>query len=106
MKSRRLRFVFLGQSITSSWATGHATTYRGLMYELVKRGHDVLFLERDLPWYAAHRDLIHSPYFQVELYKDPDDLRDRFTRMVSEADVVILGSLVPDGIEIAEWLLA
>ena len=34
-----------------------ATTFRGLVRELDTPGHDVLFLERDLPWYAAHRNL-------------------------------------------------
>ena len=44
--------VILGLSITSSWGNGHATTYRGLVKELTVRGHNVLFLERDMPWYA------------------------------------------------------
>jgi spore maturation protein CgeB len=47
-----LRIVILGLSITSSWGNGHATTYRGLVRELTRRGHSVLFLERDQPWYA------------------------------------------------------
>ena len=52
-----MRIVILGLSITSSWGNGHATTYRALMRELARRGHEVLFLERDRPWYAANRDL-------------------------------------------------
>ena len=52
-----LDIVILGLSITSSWGNGHATTYRGLVQALVARGHDVLFLERDVSWYAAARDL-------------------------------------------------
>ena len=40
--------VILGLSITSSWGNGHATTYRGLVKELTVRGHNVLFLERDM----------------------------------------------------------
>ena len=44
-----MKIVILGLSITSSWGNGHATTYRSLMRELVRRGHDVLFLERDQP---------------------------------------------------------
>src|SRR3712207_7612340 len=34
----RLKIVIIGLSITSSWGNGHATTYRGLVRELVKRG--------------------------------------------------------------------
>jgi spore maturation protein CgeB len=41
MSSRSLSFVFLGLSITSSWGNGHATTYRGLLRELAKRGHRI-----------------------------------------------------------------
>jgi hypothetical protein len=33
----RLRIVILGLSITSSWGNGHATTYRGLVRELIRR---------------------------------------------------------------------
>jgi hypothetical protein len=44
-----LDIVIIGLAITSSWGNGHATTYRGLVRELTRRGHEVLFLERDLP---------------------------------------------------------
>src|SRR5690606_29762476 len=50
--SRTLDIVMLGLSITSSWGNGHATTYRALVRGLTQRGHRVLFLERDVPWYA------------------------------------------------------
>jgi spore maturation protein CgeB len=63
----RLRIVILGLSITSSWGNGHATTYRGLVRELSARGHEVLFLERDMPWYAANRDLHAIPPARIEL---------------------------------------
>ena len=58
-----MRIVVLGLSVTSSWGNGHATTFRGLLRALTERGHRVLFLERDVPWYAAHRDLPNPPYF-------------------------------------------
>ena len=57
MSSPSLRLVFCGLSLSSSWGNGHATTYRGLIRELAARGHSVLFLERDQPWYADNRDL-------------------------------------------------
>ena len=62
MSERTRDIVILGLSITSSWGNGHATTYRGTGRELAARGHDVLFLERDVPWYAANRDLPPPPY--------------------------------------------
>jgi spore maturation protein CgeB len=75
---RAMRLVVLGLTITSSWGNGHATTYRALLRELAARGHDVLFLERDKPWYAQHRDLPCPPYGRTELYDSLDDLRRRF----------------------------
>ena len=62
-----MKIVVLGLSITSSWGNGHATTYRGLVRELDRAGHGVLFLERDAPWYAENRDLPHPPYARTEL---------------------------------------
>jgi spore maturation protein CgeB len=100
----RLRFVFIGLSITSSWGNGHATTYRGLVRELVRRGHEVLFLEHDKPWYAANRDLPNPPFGRTELYESIADLKDRFAADVRDADVVIVGSYVPHGVSVGQWV--
>ena len=62
-----LSILILGLSVTSSWGNGHATTYRGLMRELVRRGHRVTFLERDMPWYADNLDLPKPPYGRTML---------------------------------------
>src|SRR5438046_1273775 len=99
-----MRIVILGLSITSSWGNGHATTYRALMRELSARGHRVLFLERDVPWYARHRDLPDPPYGRTQLYKSLNDLKRRFRDQVRRADAVIVGSYVPQGIEVGEWV--
>lgn len=100
-----MRIVVLGLSITSSWGNGHATTYRGLVRALAKRGHDVLFLERDQPWYAANRDLPKPLYVRAELYESLQDLKDRFTRAVRDSDLAIVGSYVPQGIAVGDWVL-
>jgi spore maturation protein CgeB len=101
----RLRIVVLGLSITSSWGNGHATTYRALLRGLASRGHDVLFLERDTPWYAQHRDLPRPPFGRTELYADLEALRTHHLGAVRDADLVIIGSYLPDGIEVANWVL-
>jgi spore maturation protein CgeB len=100
----KLKIVILGLSITSSWGNGHATTYRGLVRELVARGHDVLFLERDKPWYASARDLPHPPYGRTVLYRSVDELKKKFAADVRRADVVIVGSYVPNGVTVGEWV--
>lgn len=97
--------VFLGLSITSSWGNGHATTYRGLVKELTARGHNVLFLERDMPWYANNRDLPQPPYGKTELYRSVGDLKQRFRKEIEGAETVIIGSYVPDGVIIGEWII-
>ena len=64
-----LNIVILGLSLTSSWGNGHATTYRSLVKALCRRGHDVTFLERDVPWYAgAHRDMPNPPFGRVHRF--------------------------------------
>ena len=100
-----MNIVILGLSITSSWGNGHATTFRGLVRELVARGHEVLFLERDVPWYAANRDLPHPPWGQTRLYRNLDELKQTYARNVREADLVIVGSYVPDGVEVGAWAI-
>lgn len=99
-----MKFVILPLSITSSWGNGHATNYRSLGKALAGRGHEVTFLERDVPWYAAARDLAHAPYAEIQLYGSIDDLKTRFHDQVRSADVVIVGSYVPEGVQVSEWV--
>jgi spore maturation protein CgeB len=91
-----MRLVFLGLSLSSSWGNGHATTYRALLRALDARGHEVLFLEREQPWYAAHRDLPAPDYCALRFYRGVAEL-DRHARDLARADAVIVGSYVPDG---------
>jgi spore maturation protein CgeB len=97
-----VRIVVLGLSITSSWGNGHATNYRALLEALGARGHEVLFLERDVPWYRANRDFA-APF--VRLYASLDELRERHETEIRAADLVIVGSFVPDGASVGEWVL-
>jgi spore maturation protein CgeB len=99
-----LRIAIIGLTITSSWGNGHATTYRSLVRELVRRGHDVTFLEHDKPWYANQRDLPHPPYGRTHLYASVDELETQFVCDVHDADAVIVGSYVPQGVEVGEWV--
>ena len=101
-----LNVVILGLSITSSWGNGHATTYRALVKALAARGHAVTFLERDVPWYRDNRDLEDPDYCKIGLYSSLTELAAGYANVVSEADLVILGSYVPDGIAIGDWVTA
>lgn len=99
-----LRIVILGLSITSSWGNGHATTYRSLVRALSRRGHELLFLERDMPWYRDYRDLPRPPFGTTHLYDSVAALARQWRRPLRDADLVILGSYVPDGIAVAELI--
>jgi len=100
----KLDIVMFGLSITSSWGNGHATTYRALVKALAARGHRITFLERDMPWYRDHRDLRNPSYCRVALYDSLKAVAQQFGSLVSQADVVVLGSFVPDGIALGDWI--
>jgi spore maturation protein CgeB len=101
----KLNLVFIGLSLSSSWGNGHATTYRALLKALAARGHDILFLEQDRDFYAAHRDLADPQFCRLELYKVVADLA-RFRTEIANADAVIVGSYVADGIEAGRFVQA
>jgi spore maturation protein CgeB len=94
-----MRIVVLGLSLSSSWGNGHATTYRALLKALAGRGHDILFLERETPWYAANRDLSEPSYAELDFYADLKDLDSRVPA-IAAADAVVLGSYVPEGVSV------
>src|SRR5690606_10662229 len=94
-----LKIVVLGLSLSSTWGNGHATTYRALLRGLRAQGHRTLFLERDMPWYAAHRDLADPEFCTLSFYHSVDELRDYIPAFRS-AHAVIIGSYVPEGREI------
>jgi spore maturation protein CgeB len=94
-----MRIVVLGLSLSSAWGNGHATTWRALLGAFAARGHEVLFLERDVPWYAARRDLPEPGFCRFALYRDLGALSD-WRREIAGADAVIVGSYVPEGVAV------
>lgn len=101
-----MKLVILGLAITSSWGNERATSYRGLVRELGNLGHDVLFVERDVLWYAANCDLPSRPYGRTKLYLSLNQLKDRFASDIGEAHFVRVGSYVPRGVAVGEWAIA
>jgi spore maturation protein CgeB len=106
MKDSPLDIVILGLSITSSWGNGHATTYRSLVKELSAMGHKITFLERDKPWYAENRDMPEPPFGRTILYNSVEELKETYEGIIKDADLVIAGSYVPDGVEVGKWVIA
>jgi spore maturation protein CgeB len=101
-----LSVVVLGLSLSSSWGNGHATTWRALLKGFAARGHRILFLERDVPWYAENRDLAFAPYCDLRFYRSVDELREVWVAAIEAADAVIIGSFVPDGVDVARLVQA
>ena len=99
-----MRLVVLGLSLSSSWGNGHATTYRSLLRAFAARGHDILFLERDVPWYSGSaRDLSDPDFCRLAFYSDVEGLKAHRDE-VAAADAVIVGSYVPDGVAVGRWV--
>ncbi len=100
-----MNIVMLGRSIASSWGNAHATTYRALVRGLASRGHAVTFLEREVPSHAEHRDAADLPYCRIGIYRNREHLERAHAFELRTADLVIVGSGVPDGIAVADVAL-
>ncbi|APL94561.1 glycosyltransferase [Sphingobium indicum] len=98
-----MKLVVLGLSLSSSWGNGHATTFRALLSAFAGRGHEIRFLERDVPWYAGQRDLIDPAFCRLEFYDSVEALED-WRHEIETADAVMVGSYVPDGIAVGHYV--
>src|SRR3954470_7620634 len=100
-----MKLVVFGLAISSSWGNGHATLWRGLCRALAARGHRVAFFERDVPYYAEHRDLYEVPGGELVLYPDWSAVLPTARRHLADADVAMVTSYCPDGVEAADLVL-
>lgn len=101
-----MKIVVFGLSISSAWGNGHATLLRGLFRALHGNGHEVHFFERDVPYYAAHRDATSLPYVNLYLYADWSQVLQRAELMLADADVGIVTSYCPDGVSASDLMLS
>ncbi len=93
-----MKLVVFGLTISSSWGNGHATLWRGLVNALERRGHDVVFFERDVPYYAAHRDLTDLGEADLVLYAEWEEVRLKALGHLLDADVAMVTSYCPDAV--------
>lgn len=98
-----MKLVVLGLSLSSSWGNGHATTWRALLKAFAARGHDILFLERDAPWYRANRDLADPDFCRLRYYGSLAELGN-WAGEIAAADAVIVGSYVPEGVAVGTFV--
>ncbi|HKT47935.1 MAG TPA: glycosyltransferase [Candidatus Acidoferrales bacterium] len=100
-----MKLVVFGLSISSSWGNGHATVLRGLFRALAAQSHQVTFFEKDVPYYASHRDLTHLLGLKLDLYSDWRTARPKAEAALEDADVAMVTSYCPDGIAATELVL-
>jgi spore maturation protein CgeB len=100
-----MKLVVFGLAMSSSWGNGHATLWRGLAKALVRRGHDFVFFEKDVPYYAMHRDFAELPGGQLIFYRDWKEVLPLAQKHLSDADVGMVTSYCPDGIPFTELML-
>jgi spore maturation protein CgeB len=91
-----MKLVVFGLTLSSSWGNGHATLWRGLLRALTRTGHRAVFFERDVEYYAQHRDLRELPGVDLILYREWADAHALAAEHAGDADVVIVTSYCPD----------
>jgi spore maturation protein CgeB len=100
-----MKIVVFGLAVSSSWGNGHATLWRGLLGALAAMGHDLAFYERDVPYYASHRDLSSPAGWSLHLYGAWSSIASRAAADIAEADVAIVTSYCPDALPATERIL-
>jgi spore maturation protein CgeB len=100
-----MKIVVFGLTISSSWGNGHATLWRGISRALARLGHRVVFFEKDVPYYAASRDLLEIPNGELVLFEAWEQVRSRAATEIADADVAMMTSYCPDGVKVADLLL-
>jgi spore maturation protein CgeB len=100
-----LRFAIFGLTISSAWANGPATPLRGLLRALNAAGHHTTFFERDVDYYAAHRDLASPDFCDLVLYDSWSEVLPRARAAVAAADVALVTSYCPDGLAACDLVL-
>lgn len=100
-----MRLVVFGLTVSSSWGNGHATIWRGLCGALARQGHKVEFFERDVPYYALHRDLNSSDNYDLILYSSWEQIAARARGALKDADCAVVTSYCPDARAAADLVL-
>jgi spore maturation protein CgeB len=100
-----MKIAIFGLTITSAWGNGHATTFRSLVKALARRGHSVIFIEKDVAWYRENRDLPRPEFCALRLYEDWANDGAALVDICRDADAVVVGSYFPDAVAATEALV-
>ncbi|UJR83451.1 CgeB family protein [Sandaracinus amylolyticus] len=102
-----MKIVVFGLSISSAWGNGHATLWRGLVRALDAMGHEVVFFEKDVPYYAQHRDVDKlTGRSRLVLYAELAHVETQIRNHFRDCDVAMVTSYCPEGALLCERVLA
>ena len=76
-----------------------------MLKALHRQGHSVTFFERDVDYYAAHRDLAAPDFCQLVLYADWWSVQPRARAALRSSDVAMVTSYCPDGLAACRLVL-
>jgi spore maturation protein CgeB len=105
VEGKLMKLVIFGLTVSSSWGNGHATLWRGLCNALARQGHEVTFFERDVPYYANHRDLVWPEKYKLVLYPEWNSAKSLAQCAVSESDVAVVTSYCQDARPASDLIL-
>src|SRR5690349_21460966 len=100
-----MKLIVFGLTVSSAWGNGHATLWRGLCRALAEHGHQVVFFERDLPYYRAHRDLTALPGGRLILFDAWSEVQALAARELTDTDAAMVTSYCPDALAATDLVL-
>ena len=100
-----MKLVIFGLAVSSSWGNGHAVLWRALIRAFGERGHQTVFFERNVPYYAQNRDLYSLEGGRLVLYDDWGAVLPEARRELVDADAGIVTSYCPDAFAATELVL-
>jgi spore maturation protein CgeB len=100
-----MKLVIFGLAVSSSWGNGHAVLWRALIRAFAERGHRTVFFERDVPYYAQHRDLTSLEGGRLVLYDTWGEVLPEAKRELADADAGMVTSYCPDALAATELVL-
>jgi spore maturation protein CgeB len=100
-----MKLVIFGLAVSSSWGNGHAILWRALIRAFAERGHNAVFFERDVPYYAQNRDLTCLQGGRLVLYSDWAETLREAKRELASADAGMVTSYCPDALAATELVL-
>lgn len=87
-----MKIAFYGSSLLSSYWNGAATYYRGMLFDLARRGHSITFYEPDAYDRQKHRDIEPPEWAAVKVYDATEDAVRAVVAEAAAADVVVKAS--------------